>query len=162
MNKAPWLKDFGTSNFLQFILARALAEGVYDRHLPVIAAAYRRKRDAMVEAIRSAFPNTVDVGQASRLSTACKWTGETPVLRFNKPRGGMYVWVQLDPRMKTGMKSALFKRALKAGVLYVPGDLCFCVDPTRPVPRNCIRLSFGSPTVQQIQKGIRLLANALD
>src|SRR5262249_8302054 len=41
--------DFGTSNFLQTLLARAFADGVYDRHLPKIAAGYRAKRDAMCE-----------------------------------------------------------------------------------------------------------------
>ena len=73
----------------------------------------------------------------------------------------MYVWVELDPRVKTGVKSRLFKRALDAGVLYVPGEMCYCNDPSRPIPQNCMRLSFGAPTIQQIQKGIRLLANAL-
>jgi 2-aminoadipate transaminase len=132
--------DFGTSNFLQTILARALAEGVYDRHLPIIADGYRRKRDVMMVALAAAFPNSA---------------------RYDKPHGGMYVWVELDPRVKTGVKSRLFKRALDAGVLYVPGEMCYCNDPSRPIPQNCMRLSFGAPTIQQIQKGIRLLANAL-
>jgi 2-aminoadipate transaminase len=132
--------DFGSSNFLQAILARALAEGVYDRHLPKIAAGYRRKRDVMMVALAAAFANSA---------------------RYDIPHGGMYVWVELDQRVKTGVKSRLFKRALDAGVLYVPGEMCYCKDPSRPIPQNCMRLSFGAPTIQQIQKGIRLLANAL-
>ncbi|MGD0650177.1 MAG: PLP-dependent aminotransferase family protein [Verrucomicrobiia bacterium] len=164
--------DFGTSNFLQTILARALAEGLYDCHQPVIAAAYRRKRDAMIEELGK-------VGQASSLSSRgtgilpvhqpergragspSHKTGRMPTLRFNKPHGGMYIWVELDPGVNTGVKSRLFKRALDAGVLYVPGEMCYCNDPSRTIPQNCMRLSFGAPTIQQIQKGIRLLANAL-
>ncbi len=133
--------DFGSSNLLQTILARALAEGRYDRHLPRIATAYRRKREAMIEALDASFPNTA---------------------RYQTPQGGLYVWVELDETAKTGAGSRLFKRALDAGVLYVPGEMCYCADASRQVPRNCMRLSFGAPAIPQIQKGIRLLADALD
>jgi len=133
--------DFGSSNFLQTVLARALADGLYERHLPQIAAAYRRKRDVMAAQLRTSFSTSA---------------------RHEKPPGGLYVWLELDPRVKTGLKSRLFPRALDAGVLYVPGELCYCSDPSRAIPQNCIRLSFGGPTIQQIQKGVRLLAGALE
>jgi 2-aminoadipate transaminase len=132
--------DFGSSNFLQNVLARALAEGLYDRHLPKIAAGYRRKRDVMIAALDDAFPG---------------------IAHYEKPHGGMYIWAELPPRTKTGVKSKLFKRSLDAGVLYVPGEMCYCNDPSRWIPQNCMRLSFGAPTIQQIQKGVRLLADAL-
>jgi 2-aminoadipate transaminase len=132
--------DFGSSNFLQTILAQALATGLYERHLPKIAAAYRRKRDAMI--------TELDV----RLRESA---------RYKRPSGGLYVWLELDSQMKTGMKSQLFRRALDAGVLYVPGEMCYCRDPARPIPQSCIRLSFGAPTVQQIRTGIRLLADSI-
>jgi 2-aminoadipate transaminase len=149
--------DFGSSNFLQAILARALAEGVYDRHLPAIAAGYRQKRDVMIEELkRVAHPSRLSSGR-----TASAEIHETDRLRFNKPQGGMYIWAELDPRVKTGVKSRLFKRAMEAGVLYVPGEMCYCNDPSRPIPQNCMRLSFGAPTIKQIRKGIGLLANAL-
>lgn len=132
--------DFGTSNFGQFILARALADGLYQRHLPKIAAAYRRKRDAMVAALDAHFPGTA---------------------RYQKPCGGLYVWVELDRHANTGAGSRRFRRALDAGVLYVPGQMCYCNDPARQVPRHFLRLSFGAPGLPQIKKGIRLLADAL-
>jgi 2-aminoadipate transaminase len=131
--------DFGTSNLLQFILARALAEGLYDRHLPKIAKAYRRKRDVMVTELRTRIP----------------------IALYEVPAGGLYVWAKLPAHIKTGVKSRLFKRALDAGVLYVPGEMCFRRDAARPVPQNCLRLSFGAARIEQIKKGIRLLADAL-
>jgi len=133
--------DFGSSNLLQTLLARALTDGLYDRHLPRIAAAYRRKRDVMTAAIDASFPSGA---------------------RYQKPRGGLYVWLELDPQVRTGVKNRLFRRALDAGVLYVPGDLCYGPDSSRPIPQNRLRLSFGAPTASQIKKGIRLLADALD
>ena len=116
--------DFGSSNFLQTILARALATGLYERHLATIAAAYRRKRDAMIQAL-DRFVSTS--------------------ARYQQPHGGLYIWLELEAGTKTGTRSKLFRRALDAGVLYVPGEMCFCNDPTRPIPQNCIRLSFGAP-----------------
>jgi len=132
--------DFGSSNFLQAILARALATGVYERHLAAVAAAYRLKRDAMIQAL-DRF-----------LSTS---------IRYHQPRGGLYIWLELDAGTRTGASSKLFRRALDAGVLYVPGEMCFCNDPTRPIPRNCIRLSFGAPGPKQIRQGIKLLADSI-
>ena len=69
--------DFGSSNFLQTILARALAQGLYERHLPVLAAAYRRKRDALVAELQARMP----------------------AAEYEMPRGGLYVWAKLPARM---------------------------------------------------------------
>jgi 2-aminoadipate transaminase len=132
--------DFGSSNFLQTILAQALATGLYEHHLPKIAAAYRRKRDAMIKEL--------DVCLAKSA-------------RYLKPSGGLYIWLELPPRAKTGANGRLFRRALDAGVLYVPGETCYCRDPSRPTPQNCIRLSFGAPTIKQIRQGIKLLADSI-
>ncbi len=168
--------DFGSSNFLQTILARALANGLYERHLPQIAAAYRRKRDVMVAALDTTFRCRGASGKrqdsGGMLTTCASFTSKAfgagkrsytgmVQARYEKPHGGLYVWVELDPRVKTGPNSKLFRRALDAGVLYVPGELCYCSDPSRPIPQNRIRLSFGAPTVEQIQKGIRLLADSI-
>jgi len=132
--------DFGTSNFLQAVLARALEAGLYERHLGTIAAAYRRKRDAMIRSLDASLSQSA---------------------RYCTPHGGLYVWLELHERTKTGTRSPLFRRALEAGVLYVPGEMCFCQDPSRPISQNCIRLSFGAPTVEQIRKGIKLLAASI-
>jgi 2-aminoadipate transaminase len=132
--------DFGSANFLQTLLARAFADGVYQRHLPRIAAAYRAKRDAMLAELGAAFPASA---------------------RWKTPGGGLYVWVELERRVGTGLTSRLFKRALQAGVLYVPGEICYCADAAREVPRHCLRLSFGAPSTRQIRAGIRRLASAL-
>ena len=153
--------DFGSSNFLQTILARALADGLYERHLGRIAAAYHRKRDVIVAALETVF--LCGGASARRRDSDEPKRGYADIvgMRYEKPHGGLYAWLELDPPVKTGMNSKLFRRALDAGVLYVPGGLCYCNDPSRPVPQNRIRLSFGAPTVGQIQKGIRLLADAL-
>jgi 2-aminoadipate transaminase len=127
--------DFGSSNFLQTILARALAEGVYERHLPKIAESYRRKRDAMVAELQARLP----------------------AARYEIPRGGLYVWAELPANVNTGVNSRLFRRALEAGVLYVPGEMCFAGT----APPNCLRLSFGAARIEEIKRGVRWLAEAV-
>lgn len=128
--------DFGSANFLQAILARALAGGLYARHLPVLAAGYRRKRDAMLAALAAHFPATA---------------------RYEKPLGGMFVWVTL-PGVNTGVNGRFFRRALAAKVLYVPGAMCYAADPSRPVPTDNLRLSFGASSGAQLRQGVRRLA----
>lgn len=132
--------DFGTSNFLQSILARAIASGVYDTHLEVVRRRYREKAGLMLQAMRSLFP---------------------PSVHWREPRGGMYIWVTLPKTIKTGMHSDFFASALKHEVLYVPGEICYASDPTRPRPNNEMRLSYGNATPEEIEKGISRLARVI-
>ena len=46
-------------------------------------------------------------------------------------------------------------------MLYVPGEFSYGPD-VEPLPKNHIRLSFGSPTIEEIKEGIRRLSLALD
>ena len=57
-----------------------LETGVFDRHLTTLKAEHRRRRDAMVHAIRQHVP--------------------PGALRFNVPDGGMYLWCRLGPRVR--------------------------------------------------------------
>lgn len=128
--------DFGTASFTQAIMARALASGVYQTHLQRLAQTYRRKCQTLANALGADFPHGV-------------------------PEGGLYIWTQTPCGEPTGFRSRLFRRALDAGVLYVPGELCYAPDATRPVPRQFLRLSFGAPTPRQIREGVRRLRSAL-
>jgi 2-aminoadipate transaminase len=82
-------------------------------------------------------------------------------VRWQEPDGGLYFWARLPVRRKTGLKSAIFKRALASDVLYVPGELCYADDPTRPRPNHEMRLSFGGASEQLIPEGIRRLGEVL-
>jgi 2-aminoadipate transaminase len=55
------------------------------------------------------------------------------------PTGGLYLWLSGPKALDTGMASEFCRACIDAGVLYVPGDLCFGDSP----PRNFVRLSFG-------------------
>jgi 2-aminoadipate transaminase len=132
--------DFGTSNLLQQLLARALASGRYDRHVVALGRRYAHKARVMREALESDFPAEV------------KW---------DLPNGGLYFWVRLPKDIKSGTRSKLFRSALDNDVLYVPGELCYGDDPARRKPNNEMRLSFGSATERNIREGIGRLGKVL-
>jgi 2-aminoadipate transaminase len=132
--------DFGSANLLQQLLARALASGRYQAHVTSVAKRYAQKAALMCAMLRAHFP------------AAVQWT---------PPQGGLYVWARLPQRVATGFKSNVFKAALKRQVLYVPGELCYADDPTRPKPRHEMRLSFGGATPKDIRLGIQRLGQVL-
>jgi len=76
--------------------------------------------------------------------------------------GGLYFWVRLPEHISAGVKSRVFQTALKADVLYVPGELCYADDPSRAKPDNELRISFGSANEENIRKGIARLGKVLE
>ena len=65
-----------------------------------------------------------------------------PGICYERPKGGLYVWLELPEHIDTGTDGELFRRAMEAGVLYVPGGYCYPDEGERP-RNNMIRLSFG-------------------
>lgn len=132
--------DFGTFSLGQHLLAAALASGVYDRHLARLRTRYAAKAGWMLAALRRHFP------------AAVTWA---------EPRGGMYVWARLPRGVPSGPRSVVFRRALAAEVLYVPGRFCYAPDPTRRAPDHELRLSFGHSGARAIQTGVARLGRVL-
>jgi len=133
--------DFGTSNLLQQILVRAIASGRYEKHLAALHARYAAKAAVMKRAMREHFPDWVE---------------------WREPEGGLYYWARLPKRLKSGLKSKVFKDALAQDVLYVPGELCYADDPTRPKPNHEMRISFGGASLEDIAEGIARLGRVLN
>jgi 2-aminoadipate transaminase len=132
--------DFGTSQFLQKLLARALESCRYRHHLSVLQQRYAHKAGVLSTALRRHLPAEVE------------WA---------EPRGGLYIWARLPKRIRTGPRSSLFKKALERQVLYVPGALCYAPDPTRPVPDHEMRLSFGSASEGDLREGVARLGEVM-
>jgi 2-aminoadipate transaminase len=132
--------DFGSSNLLQQLLARAISSGRYEKHLGALRHRYARKARVMAEAMRAHFP---------------------PGVEWQTPEGGLYYWVRLPRRLKSSAKSPLFQAALSREVLYVPGQLCYAEDPARRRPDHEMRLSFGAAGEKSLVAGIERLGGAL-
>ena len=132
--------DFGTANLLQHLLTRALATGLYDRHVARLKKRYAQKARVMKQALAEHFPPGVEIWESG---------------------GGLYFWARLPRKISAGPKSKVFQVALKNDVLYVPGELCYADDASRRKPAHEMRLSFGSASEEHIREGIRRLGAVL-
>lgn len=132
--------DFGTANFLQKILAEALASCRYQEHLTALRRRYAKKAEVMAQAIAENFPTSV---------------------QWERPRGGLYIWAKALASVATGAKSKFFQSALDQNVIYVPGELCYADDPSRRKPNHEMRLSFGGASEENIRTGIKRLGSLI-
>jgi 2-aminoadipate transaminase len=134
--------DFGSSQFCQRLLEKVMADGSYDAQVAVLAATYRRKRDALIAALQTHFKGLDGVS----------WT---------YPKGGLYVWLTLPEGIDTGRDGVLFDRCVNEGVIYVPGAYAFPDEPV-PASTNHARLTYGVTSEAGLAEGVRRLAAALE
>ncbi len=132
--KAKQVLNLQSPTFTQFVVTNLLREQVVDRRLPLLAEHYRKKRDAMLNALETYVGDLAD------------WVN---------PVGGMFVWVKLRRNIDT--MNMLQLAVEKYGVAYVPGAPFY---PSRPEV-NTMRLNFTYPSVDMIEIGIRKLAELI-
>ncbi|MFT7639931.1 MAG: 2-aminoadipate transaminase, partial [Pirellulaceae bacterium] len=133
--------DFGSPNFSQHLITEVLKQGLLAPHLESLKQTYREKRAAMLAAAEEFLSPLAEV-------------------EWDRPHGGLYVWLRLPEMVDAGPDGSLLQRAQDLGVLYVPGQYCFAANGAK-VQRNTIRLSFGVQSCENIREGIRLLAEAI-
>jgi 2-aminoadipate transaminase len=132
--QAKQAADLHSPSFNQRMVAEVLKDGFLERHVPTIRALYKSQCDAMLESLEREMAG-MDV-------------------RWNKPDGGMFLWV----RLPEGMNAVeLLPRAVDQGVAFVPGA-AFYADHADP---RTLRLSFVTATVEQIRTGIAALASTI-
>ena len=138
--QAKQAADLHSPGFNQRMIAEVMKDGFLDRHVPTIRALYKAQRDAMLAALTQYFPN--------------HQTQPDQSLTWNTPAGGMFLWA----RLPAGMSAAdLLPLAIDQGVAFVPGAP-FYADLGDP---RTLRLSFVTPSVADIQRGVAALAKAL-
>ncbi len=127
--------DLHSPTLNQFIVAEAIRSGLVKEHAHKLAPFYRKKRDAMLEAIKEYFPDNV-------------W--------YTEPVGGFFVFVYV---LKKGFNTSrlLEKAIMKYKVAYVPGK-SFHTDESG---ENSIRLSFSYPPPEVIREGIKRIAELI-
>lgn len=131
--------DFGSANLSQQIALETMRDGSYAKHVEVLKAEYRRKRDLLLGALQTHLGSLADV----------HWT---------HPQGGLYVWLALPEFFNTSRQGAMFQACIERGVMYVPGEYCFQPDENGHIPKNHLRLSFGQVAAEQIDEGVARLA----
>ena len=136
--QAKQAADLHSPGFNQRLIAEVMKDGFLDRHVPTIRALYKAQRDAMLEALAREFPQ----GDAE---TSLTW---------NAPAGGMFLWA----RLPQGMNAVdLLPFAVDHGVAFVPGAPFYAGEGDE----RSMRLSFVTPSVEEIHRGVTALAQGL-
>ena len=126
--------DLHTPSFTQRMVAEVLKGNFLARHVPTIRALYKSQRDAMLVALEREMAG-LDV-------------------QWNTPAGGMFLWA----RLPEGMSAVdLLPQAVERGVAFVPGA-AFYADHA---DARTLRLSFVTASVEQINIGVKALAEAI-
>jgi 2-aminoadipate transaminase len=99
-----------------------------------MCALYKKKRDSMLEALETYFPE------------GCRWT---------RPIGGLFIFAWLPERVNT--KELIQDCIKKHKIVYVPGQ-SFFVDGSGT---NTMRLNFSYPAMDEIEEGIKRLGQAI-
>ena len=118
----------------QRLLTGFLGGGHLDNHLATQRSEYRRRKEAMHEALRDHFGD---------------------IARWTDPEGGFFCWVTLDNGVDT---TELFERALAEGVAFIPGS---AFSPSGRFT-DALRLCFASTPPDRIREGLARLRRAVD
>ncbi len=122
--------DLECSRLTMLAVDRLLSELDFEAHLGRLRSTYRRRRDAMLEAL------------ALHLPAGCA---------FSEPAGGMFVWVEL-PEGTDGLK--LLERTMaEHGLAFVPAA-AFADRSDREAPRNAARLSFSTLEPEALHEAV--------
>ncbi len=152
--------DFGSNNLTQHLLDRLLENGAYDRHVLELRRVYRKKRDAMLEALAEEFGTGERPSVSPSVSPMCMCDSADNEVRWTHPDGGLYVWLSFPRDVNTGPDGPLMRACLREGVLYVPGPFCYVNGTNGPVAAHEARLSFGAASAEHIREAIRRLGRA--
>jgi 2-aminoadipate transaminase len=132
--QAKQAADLHSPSFNQRLVSAVLKDGFLERHVPTIRALYASQCRAMLAAL-----------EREMTGLGVQW---------NAPDGGMFLWARLPEGMDA---TALLPHAVERGVAFVPGAPFFTDAPDT----RSLRLSFVTATVEQIDRGIAALAQAV-
>jgi 2-aminoadipate transaminase len=131
--QAKQAADLHTPSYTQRVVYETIKDGFLDEHIPTIRALYAERCQLMLDAMSAHFPSGVS---------------------WNRPQGGMFIWVQLPPGLDS---SALLEEAVANNVAFVPGAPFFANEPQH----NTLRLSFVTVPREKIERGIEVLGRLL-
>ena len=131
--QAKQAADLHTPGFNQRVVHEIVKDGFLDRHVPAIRARYKAQRDAMLAALDRHMP---------------------PGVRWNRPAGGMFLWLELPATMDA---VGLLPQAVARGVAFVPGAPFYAASG----PAHTLRLSYVTASAAEIDTAIAALGAAV-
>jgi len=126
--------DLCSSTFGQHFVVEYFAQRNWADLLGRLRALYRRRRDAMLEALAEYFP------------AEAEWT---------RPAGGLFIWATLPAYIDT---TDLLARALRDHVAFVPGRAAF-LDGRGGAS---MRLNFSGARESELEEGVRRIGKVVN
>lgn len=129
---AKQVEDVHTNVFFQMICAKYIEQCDLEAHIAEIRRLYRHKAGLMLSALEKYMPSEVG---------------------FTRPEGGIFLWCSLPEGLSL---DEFVKRAGEKNVFVVPGT-AFSPDPDAPC--RSFRLNYSMPSDEEIERGIKILAD---
>jgi len=131
--QAKQATDLHTATLSQMVVYDVVKDGFLDTHIPTIRTLYREQCAAMLAALTRYMPEGV---------------------RWNAPRGGMFLWAELP---KSVDATAVLAEAIKQNVAFVPGAPFYAANPVI----EALRLAFVTVPPPRIEEGVKCLAEVI-
>lgn len=138
MSDAKSATNSHTSLLPQAICAEFFKKGYYAKQHELLCDVHRKRRDVMMESLDKYFPGEV---------------------KHTYPDGGLFTWVELPEYINV---DELLKESManpEVNVSFVSGAAFYAEGNGKGA--NCMRLSFGANTPEQIQMGIERLGKLI-
>lgn len=130
----PWKIDGGSSALSQMIAAEYFKEHLWE-HVEEGRLSVKDKRNVLLDALESEF-------------------GTTPGMHWSRPDGGLFVWIKLPEEVD---RARLQELAAARHVVYATGQAFHANNEDVAY----LRLAFGWIDREDIQAGVRLLAECV-
>jgi 2-aminoadipate transaminase len=135
INLGKQAADLCTSSLTQQVVEHYFAEGAWRLYVRDLCTLYRRRRDAMLDALAEFFP---------------------PEAEWTQPGGGLFIWATLPDFIDT--EDLLAKALQEENVAFVPGSAAY-VDGRGG---SSMRLNFSAASDEEIVEGIRRIGKVVD
>ena len=126
--------DVHTNVWAQRVCERMLTQTDMSAHIARLQAIYREKANHMMDRLDEELAGAVT---------------------YVRPEGGMFIWAKLPDEVPAG---EFVRRCLEKKLAVVPGS-AFYTDST--VEQPFLRLNFSTPTTEQIDRGVAIMAEVL-
>ncbi len=131
---AKQVEDVHTNVLFQMICARYISEYDLDAHIEKIRKLYAHKAGLMISALEKYMPDCV---------------------KFTRPEGGIFLWCTLPESIAL---SDFVAKASEQNVFVVPGT---AFTPDESEPTRSFRLNYSMPSDEDIDKGVKILADII-
>ncbi len=118
----------------QRVVAKYISQGHLKTHIESICKYYKPYQEAILTALKTYMPKEI---------------------QYTQPEGGIFIWLKTDKDLNF---DKLFSDIVKEKVCYIPGSKFY---PENYEKYNCLRLNFSYPSIEQINDGIKILADKI-